>query len=220
MLQLTEENIKKIINETINKYIQNNLTYSLEELKNYLSQNSNKEIKQLDNSLNTSYEAYNYFDNPIIVHDIWAIHYTSLECWEEILKNGFKGTLDYNSLGYTHQYKNDISDKGWCFALPIDNDYIGNDRGYGDIALLIKTDGVRVFHKGDHDYEIIFNNSCVKECYSFIYEDDYNCWSLINDNNLKININKINKYGGYYLSDIKQFVFPHILNGVKFIINS
>lgn len=156
----------------------------LYDLLRYLSKPATNDIHDdiLDGGqLNTLHKAYNYFDPKGIVHDIWAIHYTNLEGYEGIQKNGFIfGTNDLDALAYSRNYQDGAptDNEGWNFALPLDNDYLGEDLGYGDCGFLIKTDGVRAYHKGDHDDEIIFKGCMVKERHPFIYDEDNECWIL------------------------------------------
>lgn len=77
------------------------------------------------------------------------------------------------------------TEEGWNFALPIDNKYLGDDLGYGDCGFLILVDGVRAYHKVDHDDEIIFKGKDVKKTVPFIYDEDIHKWVINNDNTIK-----------------------------------
>lgn len=175
---------KIVLNESKSKQEKEQM---LIDLYNYLSQEPTDDIydggQYGKGHLNTKYKAYNYFEPKGIVHNVWAVHYTYNESWENIQRRGFRfGVTNFDELAYTGDYKDwDTIPKsgGWNFALPIDNKYLGEDCGYGDCGFIIKTDGVRAYHKGDQDDEIIFKGCMVKKKIPFLYDEDYHCWILL-----------------------------------------
>lgn len=175
--------IRKHLNEALNKVQREQM---LHDLFDYLAQEPDVDIYDGKHEtepayINTQYKAYNYFEPKEIVHNIWAVHFTNVEGYEGIQSRGFRiGVSDNDALAYSQAYFNYEYPKksGWNFALPIDNKYIGDDLGYGDCGFLIKTDGVRAYHKGDGDDEIIFKGSMVKKKIPFVYDEDYECWIL------------------------------------------
>lgn len=184
---LIKTKIERALHESIQRVLQENSDKMLLDLYNYLSQEPTEDICHTDNRgiryPNNSHKAYNYFDNPRIVHNVWAIHFTNLEGFEDSYGQGtFKSkNTDYDKLAYANSLNNDdaeYTEDGWKFALPLDNDYIGEDCGYGDCGFIIRTDGVMAYHKLDHDDEIIFNNACVKQKIPFMFNDDDHTWTL------------------------------------------
>jgi hypothetical protein len=225
---LTYNDISSIINETINvlneRKNKNEKEQMLIDLYNYLSQDSTDDIYDGNvngkHYININYKAYNYFEPKGIVHDIWAIHYTNLEGYEGIQKRGFRiGVQDYDALAYSnHYYNNEMPRKsGWNFALPIDNEYIGDDLGYGDCGFIIKTDGVRAYHKGDHDDEIIFKGCMVKKKYPFVYDEDYKCW-ILSDFGYDYQGGDLPE-GSYYDEELERVVFSDIRFLIQYVIS-
>ena len=237
-ITITRKDLKNIINECVDrclrKYLKENTimfneSYSkqqkeqmLVDLYNYLSQEPTDDI--YDNSihgngyLNTTYKAYNYFEPKSIVHNVWAIHYTNLEAYEDIQKRGFRiGVSDNDALAYSYTYYNNEPPRksGWNFALPIDNKYLGEDLGYGDCGFIIKTDWVRAYHKGDHDDEIIFKDCMVKKKYPFVYDEDYDCWILSEFGLTSDDVPR----GAYYDEELKQVVFEDVNSLVQYVIS-
>ena len=225
-MRLTENHIQRIVrfvlNETIEKQGNEQI---LNDLFDYLAKNPTDDIYDYDDngrrSLNTRHKAYNYFEPKAIVHDVWAIHYTNAEAYEGIMGNGFiKGVTNYDELAYTPRVYDDdeVTDKiHWNFALPIDNEYLGEDLGYGDCAFLIKTDGVRAYHKGDHDDEIIFCDSMVKAKIPFAYDEDFKCWILTDGSD--VYEGGCLPKGAYYHDELERVVFKDVHSLIKFVIS-
>ena len=219
IIRLTESDIKRIVKLVINEAIANQENEQmLIDLFNYLSKKPTDDIYDGGTHINTSYKAYNYFIPKEIVHNVWAIHYTNAEGLEDIQQNGFNiGVSNYDELAYSSNYHSTKRNSGWNFALPIDNKYLGEDLGYGDCAFLIKTDGVRAYHKGDHDDEIIFKECMVKQKIPFVYDEDYDCWFLLNYKHSQQN-NNLPK-DAYYNNDLKKVVFDNVQSLIKFAIS-
>ena len=234
---LLKQIVKECVDRCLRKYLRENVNMPLNETKssqdkeqmlvdlyNYLAQESTEEIYDNYNGtkrLNTSHKAYNYFEPKGIVHNVWAIHYTYNESWENIKRRGFRfGVTNFDELAYTGNYKdwdNIPKSGGWNFALPIDNKYLGEDCGYGDCGFIIKTDGVRAYHKGDGDDEIIFKGCMVKKKYPFVYDEDYKCWILAGFGyNYK---NEQLPNGAYYDEDLEQVVFEDVYSLIQYVIS-
>lgn len=189
----------------------------LENLFAYLSQEPTNDIYDGNGKgayINTTYPAFNYFNPKGIVHNVWAVHYTNLEGFEGIQEKGFlSGLKDYDRLAYSDGYGANRS-YGWSFTLPIDSHYIGDDLGYGDCGFIILTDGVRAYHKGDGDDEIIFRGCHVKKMYPFVYEDDYDCWVLVGFGN---EYGQSLPKGAYWCDDIGKAVFSGIRPMIRYV---
>jgi len=181
-IKLTESQLKQIV--LFEAYQQKSTEQMLSDLFKYLSQSPSVDIRDNKGMLKTHYAAYNYFEPIGIVHNIWAIHYTNLESFENILQDGFThGCADLDKLAYSDgKADTSVKNYGWNFALPVDGKYLGEDLGYGDCGFLIRTDGVRAFHKGDGDDEIIFKDCHVKEKIPFVYDEDFKCWLCFDGN--------------------------------------
>lgn len=169
-LIISESELRNMITETVKNVLINK---ELEELFNYLKQDSTVNVTQMLKQKDThpfSQKAYNYFEPKAILHDVWVIHFTNLEGYEDIPKNGFKyGENDINKLAYTSSE----TEGKYSFALLLNNPYIDNyDFGYGDCALVFKTDGVLAYHKIDGDDELIFINSNINsKIYPLIFDE-------------------------------------------------
>ena len=194
------------------------------DLYNYLSKEPTDDIydggQYGKGHLNIKYKAYNYFEPKGIVHNVWAIHYTNLEGYEGIQSRGFRiGVSDYDALAYSQGYYNYEPPRksGWNFALPIDNKYLGDDLGYGDCGFIIKTDGVRAYHKGDKDDEIIFKGCMVKKKYPFVYDEDYNCWIL---SGFGYNYKGEELPNGAYFDEVlEQVVFEDVYSLIQYVVS-
>lgn len=221
-LSITESDIRKMVAECVLKLQEAADGSDLQSLFAYLSQPQDTDLGQGMNR-NLKAKAYNYFEPKGIVHDVWALHFTYNEVWEEIIANGFvHGCTDLDKLAYTDtKFDNEgnadmEANNGWCFALPVNGNYLGEDCGYGDCGFLIKTDGVLAYHKIDGDDEIIFKNDYVKKSIPFTYEEDYGGWNVyeiseqIDPDNLP--------NGAFYEEDLECVLFEDIRSMIAFII--
>lgn len=155
----------------------------MKKLEAYLNKKRDTDIKDDDGYLTTAKKAYNYFENARMVHDHWAVHFTSEEIYSKIKKSGFShGTSDLDHLAYTSQYPGRRTKQGWLFALPVDTAYLKHyDMAYGDCAFLIKSDGVIAKHVGERDVEMLFRRKDVKETIPFYYDRDSKKWVVEED---------------------------------------
>jgi len=197
----------------------------LRQLLAYLSQEADTDVGSGGN-VNTGAKAYNYFEPKGIVTNAWALHFTGLEAWEEISENGFvHGCTDIDKLAYSYSKfdsegnTDTTANYGWCFALPIDNEYLGDDCGYGDCGFLIRTDGVRAFHKIDGDDEIIFKNENVKQMIPFMYDEDYEGWNVPEISESFEDIENLPS-GAFYEEDIEAVLFEDIRSMVEYLIRN
>ena len=221
IINLTESIINRIVKQTINEIItKSKKEQMLNDLFNYLSKEPTDDIYDNGNHINTSYKAYNYFEPKGIVHNVWAVHYTDVTSYEDIRNRGFMvGIHDYDALAYSGNYYDRAKNKesGWNFALPIDNKYLGEDCGYGDCGFLIKTDGVRAYHKIDGDDEIIFQNCMVTQKIPFVYDEDYECYILTDGSDI-CKDGHLPK-GAYYDGELERVVFEDVHSLIKFVIS-
>lgn len=127
------------------------------------------------NELNISpedYPAWSYYDsNPILIKNQWLIHFTNDA--EGIAKNGFKyGVDEIDKLGLT-TYLGDFEKKygGYNFAYLLRdfNSYgkagIGSRGGkykYGKEAVIFRASGIKLYHYGDEEPQVIFYGNTAK----------------------------------------------------------
>lgn len=221
---LTEQDIKNMVSNCVMKIRESAEGDDLQVLFNYLSTPADTNIRN-GKKVNRNAKAYNFFEPKGIVRDAWAVHFTYAEVFEDMIDDGFvHGCTDLDRLAYSDSKFNDEGNAdteknyGWCFALPIDNAYKGEDCGYGDCCFLIKTDGVRAYHKLDGDDEIIFKDKYVKQRIPFMYEDDYFGWNILNVSN-KLDPNNLPE-GAFVEEWTKMVLFEDVDSVIKFLLKN
>jgi hypothetical protein len=166
-------------------------------------ENNNKEIydkfgdylyeKLRNNTLpipEQEYPAWVYFDNnPEIVKNQWLIHFTKDA--NSIANEGFKyGVDEIEKLGLT-TWLSDYEKKygGYNFAYLLSDfkryGYKGyNKYKYGDECVIFRASGVKLWHYGDEEYQVIFYG---KTASNIIPIDFYNGeWYIANNKTLKL----------------------------------
>ncbi|MFW5847578.1 MAG: hypothetical protein ACOCVF_01480 [bacterium] len=147
--------------------------YLFEKIKNY----------SLD-IFDSEYPTWSFFSNPDLVKNQWLIHFTHDA--ESIAREGFTmGVDDINMLGLT-TYLSDSSKKygGYNFAYTI-NDFLKynnasrNNLKYGEEVVLFTASGLRLFHYGDDEYQVIFYGSTAKNIIP-IQEGEELAWGVYN----------------------------------------
>lgn len=134
--------INDIINGNLHKFYKGFLDYIYQQVEN-----------------DTDMPAHQSFSSPQIIKNQWLIHFTDNAM--SIAKNGFKyGTDDFDKLNYTEAGITDGKTEGYDFAYDI-NDYerYYKYRGkpkYGNDAVIFQASGVKVWHYGDEEYQVIF----------------------------------------------------------------
>jgi len=117
----------------------------------------------------------------IVVPSSWLIHFSDDAA--DIAANGFEyGAEDFTQLGLTTHFSDNWRKKmpGWNFAFSV------NDRGpqrgrYGDEAVLFQSGGVRVYHFGDEENQVIFKGTSVERL--ILLENDGGSWVINNTQN-------------------------------------
>ena len=149
--------------------------------------------KIIHNELDISdsdYPAWAYFDdNPIIVKNQWLIHFTDNA--EEVASEGFKyGVEEMDKLGLTtHLGEFDKKYGGYNFAYLL-SDFAkyarGGHRGtgykYGKEAVIFRASGVKVWHHGDEEPQVIFYGNTATNIIA-ITEGEERKWAIRNKNN-------------------------------------
>ena len=109
----------------------------------------------------SGYPTWKYVDYRSIVKNQWLIHFS--DDAEDIYRDQKfnRGVYDYTTLGLTKHLSDSTKNySGYNFAYLL-NDYIryGRNRGrwkYGKEAVLFKASGVKVWHYGDEEPQVIF----------------------------------------------------------------
>lgn len=223
---LSESHLHKIIMETVNDYIENdsNNDSEFKELIEYFSQEPTENFRDERGRIdNLSLKAYNYIDPIGVVNNVYALHFTDLEAYEDILVNGFKGgTCDFDRLAYSDARFNGDENctDGYFFALPVDGKYIGEDIGYGDCAYILKLNAaLLIFHNGDGDKELIFKNRNVVDKVGFMYDEDYHCW-VPTAYKFDIDKNELEKYNGYIHEESGSISFDDLHDLIRFALDN
>ncbi len=107
--------------------------------------------------------SYLYFDTPELIKNRWLIHFTGDA--DSIQRQGFTtGMDDLQQLGLTDYIDVQHKPGGYNFAFLLDDfDHYGRDPmdyrsgwKYGPEAVLFRADGLRVWHSGDGEPQVIF----------------------------------------------------------------
>lgn len=129
------------------------------------------------------YPAWSYFDNDAkIVKNQWLIHFTNNA--DGIASYGFKyGVDDMTKLGLTTSLgEYDKKYGGYNFAYTLyDFDRYGNARWngykYGNEAVIFRASGIKVWHYGDEEPQVIFYGNTAKNIIP-ITDGENNKWSV------------------------------------------
>lgn len=123
------------------------------------------------NKLNPSMIPSWYFlEKPAIIKNQWLIHFTS-SMPQMIQKQGFEGLIeDLRYLGITKIKNTHTKSKqgyGFSYLLSDYKNFAKSDLEYGfkygRNAVLFKASGLRVWHKTDREWQVIFKGSTVKD---------------------------------------------------------
>jgi hypothetical protein len=147
--------------------------------------------KILGNTLpidDSEYPAWSYFsDNPELIKNQWLIHFTNDA--EGISNNGFKyGVDDMTKLGLTTNMSEfDKKYGGYNFAYTL-NDFVryskrsytqGGGYKYGKEAVIFNASGIKVWHHGDEEPQVIFYGNTAKNIISITAGEEYD-WGVYN----------------------------------------
>ena len=125
------------------------------------------------NIADSDYPAWSFFDFRGLVKNQWLIHFTNDA--DSIAKEGFKyGVDEMDKLGLTcHLSDFDKKYGGYNFAYTI-NDYVryaksGQGRytfKYGDEAVIFRASGIKLWHWGDEEPQVIFYGNTARDIIS------------------------------------------------------
>lgn len=168
-----------------------------------------------------------YFDYIKIVKNQWLVHLTDYPF--EIVKDGFtKGVMAVDKLGLTTAFGGSIKEfGGYNFAYDIDDverygrasrNSMRDEYNYGDEAVFFRGSGVKVYHYGDEEDQVIFFGKSVTNRIAAVKDDEVpvwedSKWALIS-NKTDRPIVKKDTLGelGYWLQQNEQQYKSHISN--------
>jgi hypothetical protein len=163
-------------------------------------ENNNKEIynsfadylydKISSNTLpitDSEYPAWTYFGKPELIKNQWLIHFTDNA--QDIARNGFKyGVDDMTKLGLTtHLGEFDKKYGGYNFAYKLSDFSIygkgnyshGSGYKYGKEAVVFNASGIKVWHYGDEEPQVIFYGKTAKDIIPIIGGENEK-WEIYN----------------------------------------
>jgi hypothetical protein len=152
----------------------------------YVYKMTNSESDMYDTAMPGSPSWY-YMDFRGYVKNQWLIHFSdrSKEIWRD---QKFKyGMDDYTALGLTTYYKDEPKKYGgYNFAYDIADyakygrsSYQGGRWKYGKEAVIFKASGVKVWHHGDEEPQVIFLGNTAKDIVH-LEQTDPGPWGVVN----------------------------------------
>lgn len=163
---ISEDDLQDWEGYEIFEYIRSELKEYFDDLKNYI-------VQHVMNSPEFSRElpSHQYFDKPEIFKNNWLIHFTDDAI--AIAYDGFQyGVDDYERLGLTTDYSKadkKTGGKGYSFAYDV-NDFkryyynrSPSEPKYGSEAVLFRASGIKSWHDGDGEPQVIFYGETAKD---------------------------------------------------------
>ena len=112
----------------------------------------------------------------IDINDEWLVHFThDKNNVYSILEGGhFLGVPHIDNITITSSSEDTPSPNGYCFAYTIDDAFYNFDRnsGYGTDGIIFKSNGIKVFHVGDDELQVIFIGNTAKNMIGFYQKDN------------------------------------------------
>jgi hypothetical protein len=120
-----------------------------------------------------------YSGKPEIVKNQWLIHFVGPNVVDDIAENGFtRGVSDMYRLGLTRWLPEEEKDRGgFNFAYLLQDFYKYGGEKYGREAVIFRASGVRVWHIGDEEYQVIFFGKGAKDRIP-IKSSDEHYWAI------------------------------------------
>lgn len=149
---------------------------NLEKYKNFLIEIVDDVFKNnpydLDLNLLPLYVTYTYEGDVV---DDWITHFTEKENVKSILKTQhFKGIPNIYNLAITSSNNEEYTEEGYCFGFHIDDIYENfknKDSHYGNYGILFKASGIKLYHNGDEEHQVIFIGNQVSNLIPFMYNE-------------------------------------------------
>ena len=119
------------------------------------------------------YVTYTYDDD---VEDDWLVHFTSEENIESILESqSFHGLSNMYNLAVSATSNEDEYgvDGGYCFSFALDDvdyNFKSGYSHYGNSGILFKSSGIKLYHRGDDELQVIFIGNQVSNLIPFWYD--------------------------------------------------
>lgn len=160
----------------------------------------------------SEYPAWSYYDDkPEIIKNQWLIHFTDIA--DPIVKDGFKfGVSDANKLGLT-THLDDFEKQygGYNFAYTL-TDYIKYARAnskkfkYGDEAVLFRASGVKLYHYGDEEPQVIFYGNTANNINAIVRGENAE-WGIYNKigNRVLFEDDNFNKVVNWFIKNYDQY---------------
>lgn len=173
--ELSEEDFDDEINNLINKVSH----YLFHELPENIK---NEFFEDYEKGYENTKEAFSILSEVILPEDTLLIHFTNTP--DDIILNGFtKGVRDINLLAETVRLPDYFkSSNGYNFAYLINQKSfaIQNGAWAKEHAIIFKSSGVKVFHYGDKEEQVIFwgKNANLKD--AIILNKKYDSWNINN----------------------------------------
>jgi len=151
------------------------------------------------------------------IHNGWLIHFSDNA--DSISDSGFVfGTDEFNNLSYSGCRTGNKFGQGYNFAYDVNDfeKYYQSSRSsapkYGKGAVLFRASGIKVWHYGDEEYQVIFNGKTVNSVVYIRYNDadsDYD-WCIKNNRTRRIIVQDDNlaKLVKWYINNEAQYQTP------------
>lgn len=150
---------------------------------NYISEYA----RYLDDKINSQAieaPAWYYLEDPSLVKNKWLIHFS--DDAYNIAKNGFiYGVDDIDLLAYTTHLNQSAKEQGGYNFAYLASDFDRFYKGfhgkpkYGSEAVLFRASGVKLWHIGDEEYQVIFYGDTAKDFIYLHYDEDSYQWQII-----------------------------------------
>lgn len=130
-----------------------------------------------------------YFRSPRFIEKRWLIHFTD-SFPTDIAKNGFKGVLNFESLPFTPRKVSE--EEGFNFAFDL-SDYVRDGAlydihgrrkwKYGEHAVLFRAEGIKVYHVGDNEMQVIFWGPSAEDIIPISYDKANEIYGVFSEKN-------------------------------------
>ena len=124
--------------------------------------------------------------NKLLPRTTWLIHWT--DDAYSIAAHGFIYGADIDTLALTTHRSDRYKRKGYNFAFRADSSYAEDGKKYGDEFVLFQNSGVKTYHYGDEEEQIVFYGPDVKSSDIVPVKNDggdYVIFNQITDNEIK-----------------------------------
>lgn len=155
------------------------------------------------------YPSWKYMDFRSYIKNQWLIHFSdsASDIWSS--QKFSKGVWDYTELGLTTYYKDSYKkNEGYNFAYDVSDfakygrsSYRSGDWKYGAESVLFRASGVKVWHHGDGEPQVIFWGPTARDIV-YLQKLGEGDWGVTNNNNRVI-------YRNQTLPELVRWVMLH-----------